>query len=161
MAKKQSEVKRKRLTVPRDPAKYEYAYMLFMQQVTQEEICKRVGISAPTLKDWKNSGSWEAKRASRTISLDDLMQKALKKINDMLDNNEFNADAFAKAVKQLKELKSKNTVDDEINVFMNFQDFLIQQRAHYKEVTDEFIKMVVKYQDYYIQFRLGHGKLPQ
>jgi transcriptional regulator with XRE-family HTH domain len=159
MAKKQAKPTKKIVT-PRDPAKYEYAYMLYMQRVTQEDICKRVGISAPTLKEWKNTGAWEAKRASRTISLDDLMQKALKKINDMLESNEFNADAFAKAVKQLKELKTKNTVDDEINIFMNFQDFLINQRAFYKEITDEFIKMVVKYQDIYIQFRLGNGKLP-
>lgn len=151
----------KKTTTPRDPAKYEYAYMLFMQQVTQDDICQRVGVSPPTLKSWKDAGNWEAKRASRTISLDDLMQKALKKINDMLDSNEFNADAFAKAVKQLKELKTKNTVDDEINIFMNFQDFLIQQRSFYKDITDDFIKKVVKYQDYYIQFRLGHGKLPQ
>jgi hypothetical protein len=160
-AGKDKTVSRRKVTTPRDPAKYEYAYMLFMQQVTQDDICNRVGVSPPTLKKWKDSGNWEAKRASRTISLDDLMQKALKKINDILDNNEFNADAFAKAVKQLKELKTKNTVDDEINVFMSFQDFLIQQRAFYKDITDDFIKQVVKYQDYYIQFRLGHGKLPQ
>lgn len=151
----------RKITVPRDPAKHEYAYMLFMQNVTQDEICKRVGISPPTLKDWKTSGNWAAKRASRNISLDDLMQKALSKINDMLDSNDFNADAFSKAVKQLKELKVKNTVDDEINVFMSFQDFMLQQRVAHKELTDEFIKMVVKYQDYYIQFRLGHGKLAQ
>ena len=151
----------KKPTTPRDPAKHEYAYMLFMQQVTKDDICKRVGVSPPTLKDWKTSGNWEAKRASRTISLDDLMQKALTKINDMLDSNNFNADAFAKAVKQLKELKTKNTVDDEINVFMSFQDFIIRQRAFYNDITEEFIKLVTKYQDYYIQFRLGHGKLPQ
>ena len=57
----------------RNPEKEEYAYLLFMQRATQEDICKRVGVTAPTLKSWKDSGSWEDKRASRTISLDDLI----------------------------------------------------------------------------------------
>jgi hypothetical protein len=145
----------------RSPEKYEYAYLLFMQTVPAQDICKRVGISAPTLKSWKDSGGWEGKRATRTISMDDLMQKALQRINDMLDNEvDFSADAFAKAVKQLKELKTSNTVDDDINCFMSFQDFLIQQRATHRELTDEFIKGITRYQDIYIQFRLGNGKLP-
>jgi len=145
----------------RSPEKYEYAYLLYMQTVPAQDICKRVDISAPTLKSWKDSGGWEEKRATRTISMDDLMQKALRRINDLLDNETaFSADAFAKAVKQLKELKTSNTVDDDINCFMSFQDFLIQQRANYRELTDEFIKSVTKYQDIYIQFRLGNGKFP-
>lgn len=143
----------------RNPEKEEYAYLLFMQRVSQDDICKRVGVTAPTLKSWKDSGSWEDKRASRTISLDDLMQKALKRVNDILDNKEtFNADSFAKAVKQLKELKTSNTVDDDIYCFMSFQDFLIQKRAE-QDITDSFIKMVIKLQDLFIQFRLGNGKL--
>ena len=145
----------------RSPEKYEYAYLLFMQTIPSQDICKRVGISAPTLKSWKDSGGWEGKRASRTISMDDLMQKALQRINHILDNEvSFSADAFAKAVKQLKELKTSNTVDDDINCFMSFQDFLIQQRQTYRDLTDEFIKSITKYQDIYIQFRLGNGKLP-
>jgi hypothetical protein len=145
----------------RTPEKYEYAYLLFMQNFPQDTICERVKISAPTLKSWKVSGGWEEKRASRTISLDDLMAKALVRINIMLDDDKnFSADAFAKAVKQLKELKTANTVDDDINCFMSFQDFLIQQRINHRELTDDFIKAVTKYQDIYIQFRLGNGKLP-
>ena len=144
----------------RNPEKYEYAYLLFMQKVSQDDICERVGITAPTLKSWKDSGGWEEKRASRTISLDDLMNKALQRVSDLLDKEEdFSADAFAKAVKQLKELKTSNTVDDDINCFMSFQDFLIQQRSMHKEINDEFIKMVTRFQDVYIQFRLGNGKL--
>ena len=143
----------------RNPEKEEYAYLLFMQRVSQEDICKRVGVTAPTLKSWKDSGAWEDKRASRTISLADLMQKALKRVNEILDSKEpFNADSFAKAVKQLKELKTTNTIDDDIYCFMAFQDFLIQKRSEY-DITDSFIKMVTKFQDIFIQFRLGNGKL--
>jgi hypothetical protein len=78
----------------------------------------------------------------------------------MLDKegDEFQADAFSKAVAQLKSLKSTQTIDDEISTFMAFQDFLIAERAHYREITDSFIKSVVKLQDSYILKRKGHGK---
>jgi len=143
----------------RSPEKFEYAYLLFMQGAQAQDICARVGITHPTLASWKNSGGWMEKRASRTISLDDLMQKALRRISEILDKEEgFSADAFAKAVKQLKELKTSNTVDDDINTFMTFQDFLIQKRSEYN-IEDSFIKTVTKYQDIFIQFRLGNGKL--
>jgi transcriptional regulator with XRE-family HTH domain len=145
---------------PRNPAKYEYAFMLFMQKVSQEEICKRVGVSNPTLKTWKEEGGWEGKRAARTISLDDLLQKALQRVNEILDSKEaFNADAFSKAVKQLKEFKNGSTVDDDINTFMSFQDWMIQQRVNYREISDDLIKTITKFQDIYIQFRLGNGSL--
>jgi hypothetical protein len=144
----------------RNPEKYEYAYLLFMQGVAQNDICQRVEVSAPTLQSWKESGGWEAKRATRTISIDDLMQKTLKKISEILDKegDDFSADAFAKAVNQLKALKSTQTVDDEIATFMAFQDYLIAERATYKEITDNFIKSVVKLQDSYIIKRKGYGK---
>lgn len=151
---------KKKQVQARNPEKYEYAYLLFMQGVSQQDICTRVEVSAPTLQSWKESGGWEAKRATRTISIDDLMQKTLKKISDLLDKegDEFSADSFAKAVNQLKTLKSTQTVDDEIAVFMSFQDYLIAERANYKEITDNFIKSVVKLQDSYILKRKGNGK---
>jgi hypothetical protein len=80
-------------------------------------------------------------------------------ISDMLDNKEqFSADAFAKAVSQLKTLKTHNTVDDDINTFMDFQDFLIRERSSNKEISDDFIKLITRLQDSYIQYRLGNGK---
>jgi len=144
----------------RNPEKYEYAYLLFMQKVTQDDICERVGVSPPTLKTWKESGGWEEKRACRTISIDDLMQKTLKKINDLLDRDvsDFSADAFSKAVQQLKALKENHTVDDEISTFLAFQDYLIAERGNYKEVTDSFIKLVVKLQDIFILKRKNNAK---
>ena len=41
---------------------------------------------------------------------------------------------------------------------MAFQDYLIAERANYKEITDNFIKSVVKLQDSYILKRKGYGK---
>ncbi|MEI6062049.1 MAG: hypothetical protein WCR72_15210 [Bacteroidota bacterium] len=145
---------------PRNPEKQEYAYLLYMQGMEQQDICNKVQVSAPTLTSWKKSGEWETKRAARTISIDDLVQKTLKVINEMLDNKEnFSADAFAKAVNQLKTLKTSNTVDDDINTFMGFQDYMIRERTNNKDITDQLIKSVTALQDNYIQYRLGNGRL--
>jgi len=146
--------------IPRDSEKYEYAYMLFMQGISQKDICSRVKVTAPTLGKWKTAGGWDQKRAARTISIDELMQKTLQKINAMLDKGEdFSADAFAKAVAQLKTLKSSNTIDDDINTFLSFQDYLIHERVNNSEINDIIIKTITRLQDCYIQYRLGNGKL--
>ena len=36
----------------KDPQKYEYAYLLYMQKVPQKEIAERVGVSQQTLSKW-------------------------------------------------------------------------------------------------------------
>ena len=153
-------VKGKTPVQARNPEKFEYAYLLYMQGTSQQDICTHVDISAPTLQSWKESGGWEQKRATRTISIDDLMQKTLKRINELLDQEgkDFNADSFAKAVNQLKALKESHTVDDEITTFMAFQDYLISERSNFKEVTDQFIKAVVKLQDTFILKRKSNAK---
>lgn len=134
----------------------EYAYILFMQRVSQKEIAQRVGVSEQAIVRWKKAGNWEAKRAAKTISMDELIVKALGKINDLLDSSDFNADSFAKAVAQLKTLKTSNTVDDEIVCFMNFQTFLMERRQQDK-IEETFIKQLTRLQDGYIQKRLGNG----
>ncbi len=133
----------------------EYGFMLFMQRVLQNEIAERCGVSIQTISDWKKADNWEAKRASKTISMDTLVNKALAKINLMLDKEDFKADEFAKAVAQLKTLKVRNTVDDEVMCFMDFQNFMLERR-HTDGLTEDFIKQVVRVQDTYVQYRLGN-----
>lgn len=147
-------IKKNKTVTPRDQGKHDFAYLLYMQNVPQQDICERIQVSAPTLQSWKESGHWEMKRAAKTISIDDLLQKAMKKIDEMLSNDGLNADAFAKAVQQLKVLKRTTTVDDDINTLTAFSDFVIANRITNKEVTDAFIKLLTKLQDWYIQSKL-------
>ena len=86
----------------KDPQKYEYAYLLYMQKVPQKEIAERVGVSQQTLVKWKEDGGWEYKRVAKTVSRDNIINKVLLRLNEMLDNaDEFNADEFSKAANQL------------------------------------------------------------
>ncbi len=133
----------------------EYAFMLFLQKLPQGEISTRCGVSQQTITNWKQADNWEAKRASRNISIDTLMVTALQKINEMLESGNLNADAFSKAVAGLKSLKVRNTVDDEINCFLDFQNFLMERR-HTDGVDEGFIKTLVKFQDAFVKHRLGN-----
>ncbi|MBS1745445.1 MAG: hypothetical protein JST21_04675 [Bacteroidetes bacterium] len=133
-----------------------YAFLMFMQHVPQKEIAARSEVSEQTITDWKTKDNWEVKRAAKTISMDELIVKALGKINKMLDEEDFNADSFAKAVAQLKTLKHRNTVDDEIMCFMDFQNFLLERRQSEK-IEDDFLKQITRLQDMYIQFKLGNS----
>ena len=74
----------------------------------------------------------------------------------MLDDDNFSADAFAKAVAQLKSLKPSNTIDNEIMTFMAFQDFLLEHR-HEENIEEDFIKKIALYQDRYIKKKLGYN----
>lgn len=138
----------------RDPEKYEYAYLLYMQKLPQKEIAERVGVSPNTIVKWAKENGWEEKRAARTISMDELIGKTLRKINDMLDEDGFNADAFAKAVAQLKSLKSGVRIDDDINTFSGFGDWLIDRMTTDKRMTPELLKLITEFQDAYIQHRI-------
>ncbi len=140
----------------RTPEKYEYAYLLYMQNHTQKSICEKTGIAPATFQSWKAAGGWEEKRAARTISVDMLIAKLLHKIDEQLDAPDFNADAFSKAVKQLKELKAGATVNDTIQVLLAFTDFLIDESARDTEIDERFIKTVNRLHDRFILKRLKH-----
>lgn len=147
---------KKEMTI-RNPEKYEYAFLLFMQKMAQKDICAKVDITPATMIKWKESGGWEEKRAVRSISVDTLITKTLQKINDLLDNEDFNADSFSKAVNQLKNLKQGASIDDKILALMNFGDWLIEEMTGDKEITEAFIKQVTAYQDKYILKQLRNG----
>lgn len=137
-------------------AKREYAYFLYMAKTPQKDIATRVGVTEKTITRWKEEDGWEIKRAAKNISMDVLISKALKRINELLDEEKFDADAFSKSVAQLKTLKTGITVDDEIMALLAFQNFLIENRL-LEDITEELIQQIVKLQDIYIQIRLGNG----
>lgn len=155
-------------TAPKKGAKKEsggtrdYASILYMQRLSQNEIAERCEVSIQTISTWKKDDNWEAKRAAKSISMDTLIAKALQKINELLDAENFHADSFSKAVAQLKSLKQKNSVDDEIMCFMDFQNWLLDSSngafAGVLEPADtqDFVKKLVKLQDRFVKSRLGN-----
>lgn len=142
----------------KDPQKYEYAYLLYMQRVPQKEIAQRVGVSQQTLSKWKDDGGWELKRVARTVSRDQIINKTLMKINELLDNEEdFNGDEFAKLSSQLEKIKSGYTMDDVADILTKFGDYIIEQSASDKAITTEFVQLLTRYQDKYLLMRINNG----
>lgn len=142
----------------KDPQKYEYAYLLYMQKVPQKEIAERVGVSQQTLVKWKDEGGWELKRVAKTVSRDNIINKVLLRINEMLDNGaDFNADEFSKAANQLSKLKQGCTVDDIADILTRFGDWVIEQSATDKTITTGFVQQLTKLQDKYLLNRINNG----
>lgn len=142
----------------KDPQKYEYAYLLYMQRVPQKEIAERVGVSQQTLTKWKDEGGWELKRVAKTVSRDQIINKTLMKINELLDSEEgFNGDEFAKLTSQLEKIKGGYTMDDVADILTKFGDWLIEQSASDKAITTEFVQLLTRYQDKYLLTRINNG----
>lgn len=142
----------------KDPQKYEYAYLLYMQKIPQKEIAERVGVSQQTLVKWKDEGGWEYKRVAKTVSRDNIINKVLLRLNEMLDNaDEFNADEFSKAANQLSKLKQGCTVDDIADILSKFGDWVIEQSASDKTITTGFVQQLTRLQDKYLLNRINNG----
>lgn len=142
----------------KDPQKYEYAYLLYMQKIPQKEIAERVGVSQQTLVKWKDEGGWEYKRVAKTVSRDNIINKVLLRLNEMLDNaDEFNADEFSKAANQLSKLKQGCTVDDIADILTKFGDWVIEQSASDKTITTGFVQQLTQLQDKYLLNRINNG----
>lgn len=130
--------------------KHEYAELLYMKGLSQKMICEKVSITPATILKWKKDGQWEAKRAARAVSVDELISKALIKINDILDGDNFSADQFAKAVAPLKQLQSRVTPDDKVTTLMDFGDWVISQIGIEQNLTGELAQQITTLQDAYI-----------
>ncbi len=142
----------------KDPQKYEYAYLLYMQRVPQKEIAERVGVSQQTLTKWKDDGGWELKRVAKTVSRDQIVNKTLMRINELLDSEEgFNGDEFAKLSSQLEKIKGGYTMDDVADILTKFGDWIIERSATDKEITTGFVQLLTKYQDKYLLTRINNG----
>lgn len=138
--------------------KRDQALKLYLDGVTQREICKIVGVSNVTLKKWKDTDLWEQKKTTKEISVDNLINKMLVKANRELDNPAFNPDSLAKIISQLKKLKDDRiTLADIINVFTDFLHRLMERMKEGEvysrgELVDlDFVKKICDLQDQYVQ----------
>jgi transposase len=137
--------------------KKELAYLLYMQEVTQKEICKRVGIgSSKTLTSWIAKGSWKEKRAAKTITRTELVNKTLERIAEMLEGDAINADQLSKLAAMVERLDKKGSVVAYMEVFTDFGKWLQQLTYTNKDVTLEFLKMVNRYHDIFISQKLNN-----
>lgn len=154
----------------RDEGKYEYAWLLFTQQVNQAEIAKKAGIAERTLSRWIAENDWVGRRAVANVTRDELVNKTLNVINTLLEKaieqgNEDNSDKAARLADQLsklagaiKNLDKQANVVDIVQVFMTFNRWFINRQTIDDQLTDCIIKTVNRYQDMFISERLNHQR---
>jgi len=137
----------------------EYAYMLYMQGVSQIEIAIKTGVSKVTIRNWVKKGEWETKRAGLNITRPELVNKLLLSINSLLENTISSKnvaelaglpDKLAKFASVIEKLDKKTSIVDTIEVFMAFSKWLQYRQSFDKEITPELIKAINRLQDLYI-----------
>lgn len=142
---------------PRDSEKYDKAYQLYTFGVNQKEICTTLEINAKTLKRWIDDGVWREKRATKSVSLDSMINRLMVIADDMLNDENFkdklaeNSNAIAKLIRQIKTLKNGTTINDRLQAFIDFTEWVIIEARTDKCVTDEIVKAINKLQDKHIR----------
>ena len=139
--------------------KKEMAYLYFMSGMTHKEIMSRTGVkSNKTITSWVQDGGWKEKRAAKTISRPELVSKALLKINEKLDSDDWSADELSKLAALIEKLDKQDSPITAMGVFIGFGKFLSNISADDREVDVEFIKKVNKYQDAFISHKMNRNE---
>lgn len=136
--------------------KQEWAKTLFVKEhLTQKEIASRVGTTESTIGKWKEKFGWEKLKASYTISKPEQLQRIYEQINELTAEiknkpegkryaSSKEADILNKLAVAAQKLEADAGVDDIINVFIEFLEWLrpqdLSKAQEISKLQDEFIK---------------------
>jgi len=148
-----------------DPQKKEFAYALYMNNELQKLICERVGVAPKTLQNWIQAEGWAERRAAKTVTKTELVNKLLVSIGKLTDK--FNdpgqdieglqgvADQLSKMMSSLMKLDKGSSVVEDIDTFMQFNGWLQRRSGVDRELTVDLMKAINKYQDLYVSDKLS------
>jgi len=138
--------------------KKELAYLLSMSGTPIKEILNRTSIkSNATINNWIQDEGWREKRAAKTVSRTELVNKTLMKINELLDlkAEDFPADQLSKLASLIEKLDKQDSPILIMDVFMEFSKWLQNRSTTDKTVTLDFMKQLNYLQDIYITNKLN------
>ena len=133
----------------------ELAQIMYMSGIQNKEIAERVNVSPVTITNWVTDNGWKEKRAAKTITRTELINKTLERINEMLQGDDLNADKLSKLAILIERLDKKNSPVLAMEVFIDFACWLQQQATGDRAITVDLIKQINKYQDSYITSKLS------
>lgn len=139
----------------------EFAFLLYMQGISLVDIRERVGIgSSATLNKWIKDGGWKEKRATSTVTREELVNKILDAIAEYIkkcidEGIQVDPDKLAKYASSIEKLDKKASPVTYMEVFIVFNKWLQNLSAHEKAVDLEFLKKVNHYQDSFITQKLN------
>lgn len=140
--------------------KKEWAGMLYLKEnLTQQEIADKVGVSRITLNKWVKTEMWEQRKAGLTLTREEqigLLYQQVAEINRNIKDREEGkryatskeADVLIKLSSAIKKMETESGIADIIGVGMRFIEFLRPVNLELaKDVTrmfDLFVKSSIK-----------------
>jgi transposase len=137
----------------------EIAQLYYMQGIPQKDIADKVGVTAQTICQWVKQGNWEAKRAGANVTRQELVNKSLFALNQILeqvyDTNDPELlaalpDKLAKFASAIEKLDKKSNIVTSMDSFMQFTSWLTERSSFDVQLTPELIRSITRYQDIYI-----------
>lgn len=145
-------------------AKKETAKKIFLDtSLTQKEIAERVGVTENTLSKWIREGEWRELKAARRATKDEIIKHTFNQINKIYEEADKDArlltaketDQVLKLTKTIDSLKTKINAIVVMEVFMEFDNWLLAQASTNKAyVTLEKIKSLSKYESDFVDHKM-------
>jgi transposase-like protein len=147
--------------------KRELAELLYMSGENQQNIADKVGVSRVTVNKWINAHGWKERRAAKSVTRPELINKLLLNIDKLLEKAYKSEDAddisslgdkLAKLASTIEKLDKKTSVVDVIEVCIAMEKWLEHRMGMDKSLTTELVKEFNRYHDMYINEMLASKK---
>ena len=139
--------------------KRDWAKTLYLREnLTQQEIADRVGVSRVTVSNWVNKNKWEEQRTALTLTREEQVRSLYRQvaainraIEERREGERFatsaEADIIGKLSKSIKQLEMEVGIADVVSVITKFIEFLrpvdLQKAKDITSLADAFIKTLL------------------
>lgn len=139
--------------------KKEWAKTLYLKEnLTQQEIAERVGVSRVSVSNWVRAGKWEEQRTGLTLTREEQVRNLYRQVAEMNraiaarpEGERFassaEADVIGKLSKSIRQMETEAGIADVISVLTRFIDFLrpldLDKAKEVTNLADAFIKSIL------------------
>ena len=125
--------------------KKEYAGVLYLKDnLTQQEIAEKVGVSRQTLSKWIKAEKWEERKVGITLTREDQISNLHRQVAEINNATPSEADTLGKLAAAIKKMESDVGIADIISVGMRFINWLrpvdMNKAKEFTGLWDMFIK---------------------
>ncbi len=139
--------------------KKEWAKTLYLKEnLTQQEIADRVGVSRVSVSNWVRAGKWEEQRTGLTLTREEQVRNLYRQVAEINraiaardEGSRFatsqEADIIGKLSKSIRQMETEAGIADVISVLTRFIDFLrpldLEKAKEVTNLADAFIKSIL------------------
>lgn len=139
--------------------KKDWAKTLYLREnLTQQEIADRVGVSRVSVSNWIRSGKWEEQRTALTLTREEQVRSLYrqvaninKAIEERPEGERFasttEADIIGKLSKSIKQMETEVGIADVVSVLTKFIEWLrpldLEKAKDVTRLADSFIKTLL------------------